>query len=828
MASGIDFPYVAGLQAGRPFGIRSVAEFGRSLASAVAGLGAGGGVRLKLAPGEYTLSGSVSVPAHVSLDFEPGAVLVVPTGVTLTIAGPIVARRWQIFSMTGGTLTLQGRARDRGYPEWWGITGANDHLAFQAAANAGVKRLVCRGGADAQSASFSGGIATKATADPAWNNLFTYSGSISLSAGGSATVSFSYRASSGDSWTSAATDVAYTNGGGSTAAQAVSVAATIRRPPAGAQFRMEITALSGTAALTATAVSWTPPTYCGTLGGDGRPAGVVSLRSDMEIRAKGTSFYDISFFASSTTSHVTFTGGRFRCSGTTLATKGGYVLNMSGQHIRVSDVSMFGWWDTGIQINNTGEHVILDRVTIDFSVGDGIQVSGRNLRLSNIFIRLLDDGIVVKAVSAEADNLPTHNIAISNVVIENAATGFAIGTQVAWWDAVRNVSVSNLACTAVRSPVYIKAGKLPGAGKGGGVVENIAIANLTVHELPGVSPARVSRPVEIYASHGCTVRSVRVCDVLVRARWRPDQAAYGVYIWTDGAETMTHNGATRYSRIDGVQVSGVRIVDLYEGKAEGVATSSGEIATGGPLGIGVVVEELSYDPVTKAGLITNVSVTDCEVDGAQQHAFRFSCPSYGPTSAPESLESEVYTDGLRGPRVAQQSASFAGFRVGATTAVRIGTNNRFDWAATGGNAYNIDATATIRLPVSSTISFPDTPAGSASEAPVFVAPMQCQVLQISVVNAAAVSTSDANYTEPVARNVAAGLPMATAVTKTTPVAGKKSTSFPLYGEATLHDGYLLDALSRFARGQTIKFTKADTGAGAATTAMRVYVRYLPY
>jgi len=93
---------------------------------------------LYLTPGTWTLTGNLSIPSNIDLRCEPGAVIAIPNGITLTIAGTLSAGPYQIFSCTG-----TGKAAYDGfkYVQWWGAVadGTTDsHLAIQSAVDSGV------------------------------------------------------------------------------------------------------------------------------------------------------------------------------------------------------------------------------------------------------------------------------------------------------------------------------------------------------------------------------------------------------------------------------------------------------------------------------------------------------------------------------------------------------------------------------------------------------------------------------------------------------------------------------------------------------------------
>ncbi len=66
-----------------------------------------------------TVTANLTIPANITLAPNPGAILSIDTGVTLTINGPFEAGRYQVFSCTGTGQVVFGSALTD-YPEWWG------------------------------------------------------------------------------------------------------------------------------------------------------------------------------------------------------------------------------------------------------------------------------------------------------------------------------------------------------------------------------------------------------------------------------------------------------------------------------------------------------------------------------------------------------------------------------------------------------------------------------------------------------------------------------------------------------------------------------------
>lgn len=102
------------------------------------------GGTLLVAPGTHRIgtTAELAFDDDKGIFFQPGAVLSVDSGVTLTIGARIVAGRHRIFA-GAGTVVLEPEACDVVYPEWFGAREtSDDSAAFQAAVNAANARVV--------------------------------------------------------------------------------------------------------------------------------------------------------------------------------------------------------------------------------------------------------------------------------------------------------------------------------------------------------------------------------------------------------------------------------------------------------------------------------------------------------------------------------------------------------------------------------------------------------------------------------------------------------------------------------------------------------------
>lgn len=96
----------------------------------------------RIPAGRYRVASNLTIGANV--EFDPGAVLVIPDGVSVTINGSVTAGTWQIFDWPAGSAKTGFVSFDRsrtwyGFAEWWGGAanlGQDSLAAITAALNA--------------------------------------------------------------------------------------------------------------------------------------------------------------------------------------------------------------------------------------------------------------------------------------------------------------------------------------------------------------------------------------------------------------------------------------------------------------------------------------------------------------------------------------------------------------------------------------------------------------------------------------------------------------------------------------------------------------------
>lgn len=89
---------------------------------------AGSNYEVLIPKGDYLINSSVTIPTNLALRFAAGARLVIPNGVTLTLANAeLLAGRQQIFSCIGTGKVVGTIRNELTYPEWWGAIADGLH-----------------------------------------------------------------------------------------------------------------------------------------------------------------------------------------------------------------------------------------------------------------------------------------------------------------------------------------------------------------------------------------------------------------------------------------------------------------------------------------------------------------------------------------------------------------------------------------------------------------------------------------------------------------------------------------------------------------------------
>ena len=106
--------------------------YGTNLATVISTIGSSTPANLIVPPGTFAISANATVTPNIRLLPHNGAIISIPTGVTLTLNGPFEAGNYQVFALTGTGIVVPGPAmRGKLNACWWGAdpTGATDSSA---------------------------------------------------------------------------------------------------------------------------------------------------------------------------------------------------------------------------------------------------------------------------------------------------------------------------------------------------------------------------------------------------------------------------------------------------------------------------------------------------------------------------------------------------------------------------------------------------------------------------------------------------------------------------------------------------------------------------
>ena len=102
---------------------------------------------IKLAPGTWTISNDITIPANIAITIPKGAIVSVNSGKTFTINGPLDDGLWQKFS--GAGTVVVGGLIPNAYCDWWGAstssTASQNRTAIQSALNCGAATVIFTG-----------------------------------------------------------------------------------------------------------------------------------------------------------------------------------------------------------------------------------------------------------------------------------------------------------------------------------------------------------------------------------------------------------------------------------------------------------------------------------------------------------------------------------------------------------------------------------------------------------------------------------------------------------------------------------------------------------
>jgi hypothetical protein len=159
-----------------------------------------------------------------------------------------------------------------------------------------------------------------------------------------------------------------------------------------------------------------------------------------------------------------------------------FVRFMDSTNILVEGVHFVGssMWTVHLLYS---DNAVVQNVIIEAYPGvhtDGIAVdSSRNVRIANCYIDAGDDGIVIKS-GKDADgrrvNRPVENVSIANCTVHHAHGAVTLGSEIS--GGIRNLVADNITCDGTQIGVRIKSRR----GRGG-MVENARFNNWTMENV---------------------------------------------------------------------------------------------------------------------------------------------------------------------------------------------------------------------------------------------------------------------------------------------------------------------------------------------------------
>jgi len=405
-----------------------------------------------------------------------------------------------------------------------------------------------------------------------------------------------------------------------------------------------------------------------------------------------------------------------------------------------------------------------------------------------------DDAIAVKAPALDGNAFVTQNVTVQGGRVKNHAAILSIGSDVGRSGAdgynavVRGVTVTNVTATDTTSILFIKPGIIAGSDWRDGTVENVTVSNCTLTDTTG---AKYKRAVDIQAGRGAIVNNVIVsnCAVYTRCPAIVTDHAF-VYLKTvaEGDPALIKN----------IFINDCSFIDIYDGAANGIG------APGYPTTQAVFGEQAN-------GLIQNVVIDNCLMRGTRDSGVF--C---------DIVDLTVQNTALQ--KIANNPvATFSGFWNGDNlTQYRNNNIEVLNGLAigytSGSGGGDFDATAETSI-----VSLGSAAAGIDLSATSFVAPTDCYIWKIVLVNTASIAQSNTDYLEIrfYNHNTAAYL-----IQTDTTLTGLNITGFT--GVSVNGANAFTGANAYLPKGGILSFSTVNQGAGKPLTNMYAVVYYAPY
>jgi len=510
-------------------------------------------------------------------------------------------------------------------------------------------------------------------------------------------------------------------------------------------------------------------------------------QSSEYLTVKGVRFLDDR--ASGTTYHLSIYGSRFTFEDVTLEKDpiaGGY-------QAYIRQTSSFGTFRNVKTFGSNGIFVAGHDHTFDCC-----QIECRGVTAG----AGTDDAYAIKAaVSAGVDPAETYNISITGGSVRGFYDIVGIGSEIGrpgvagdYTSYVKNVSVTGVTAYNCATLVYVKPNGAS-ADYRNGLVQNVAITGCTLLDPDGTN---FFAGLFLTASRGGRIHGVTMSNCIVRAR------AYTAGVISAGVLIRTQ-GAVDVCDISEVHVNNCQFIDNHAGVDNGVSTP------GYPVMVGCYIERQNTGAYTDT--ITEIHISNNVFLGTRDAGVIMEGSPQGPIKFVGNSFTEVGVN----PTAGSYRNVF-----GVTSASDVSfCRNVFETANTQRTA---DYSTFFAKTDKATCYVGTATAGTALQSPCFVAPNDCYIWKIELLNSAAITQSDANYSTYEFRNMDTGNVLATATTRVTGGLNIPDDSPPLAISATAYTG--VDAY--LPMGGVLRFSKADTGSGQPINNMFAVVHFLAY
>lgn len=426
---------------------------------------------------------------------------------------------------------------------------------------------------------------------------------------------------------------------------------------------------------------------------------------------------------------------------------------------------------TGIEVSG-GTIVEITNGVIDMKGRSSITVLyGQRIRISDLHIHGFDDGIVLKASTADV-----RNVTISGITAENHANIVSFGTETAF--TIADVNCTNLTGINVTTGVWFKAGKV---GFANGVVEDVNIFGMNLTDNTG---ARYQQAVYFTGLNGSITRRIVIEGVEVRAR------CLSAFV-TRAFVHLNPNACT----FQDISISKCKFRD-----AEGGVT----IGTGLP-----VVYGIYHEPVN-GGILQNVTYDDILIDGSEGAAFIDDAGS------------------VSGIRLLKFQARNNNRGLGSAIIESFNNNLEIDErcvlepnASNTANPIQAAAGIAFRCPRMQ-VRVKDLPSGTNGNPALYFPNRRTWISRAYIVTTNTVAQSDVDYTTLRIWNIDIGNEMASISSRVT--GGVAINSLAL----TPFSANVFTALSQIEGGKGVRLAKEDTGLGRDINDALIILDYIPF